>query len=140
MGTAEKSKAGALTGTQVQTHRQTGGRTDRHCTLSTVERQTDRQCQSQPDRQAGRQTDRQTDGQTVERQADRQCQSQTDRGRHLEERIRVAQALVVDQVGVSGKAIPPVGPDAALPCALKEEGNAGSSGMNGVHGKQVQIP
>ena len=43
----------------------------------------------------------------------------------LEERVGITEALVCDHLGISDKAVSPVGADSALACALYEEGDEG---------------
>lgn len=61
----------------------------------------------------------------------------------LEEGVGVAQAVLLNKGGVSGKAITPVyARDAQLAAALDEEEGRGciGNGMDGIHGCQVQWP
>ena len=57
----------------------------------------------------------------------------------LEEGIGIAQAFITDELGVSCKAIAPVGANAALSSTLQEEEHIWRHLMNLVHGQQEQI-
>ena len=63
----------------------------------------------------------------------------TSRAVDLKERVGIAEALASDHLGISNKAIPPVGANAALTCALQEEGDERCCVMDGIHCQQVQI-
>lgn len=61
----------------------------------------------------------------------------------LEEGVGVAKPVLLDEGGVSGKAVTPVQPwDAQLASALNEEEGGGCirNSMNGIHSCQVQWP
>ena len=55
----------------------------------------------------------------------------------LEERVRVAEALTSDQVGICAESVPPIGANPALPCAFKEEGDGRGGVVDGIHCQQV---
>lgn len=57
----------------------------------------------------------------------------------LKERVGVTEAMVCDHLGISDKAVSPVGANAALACALQEEGDEGCCMMDGIHCQQIKI-